>query len=124
MLNKSVSFEFSEVSEEALAALQKLEFSKTGTRRLCLHNSEEDLLHAMLVEIQPDTFFRYHKHSSDEFVLVLRGCIQILELPEGKRLFRPDTLSGGIIPAGTVHAVQAGLEGALYLEVIRGPFVR
>ena len=124
MNRNSVSFEFSEISASAIASLQDLDFSATGTRRLCLHNSVDDLLHVMLVEILPETFFRYHEHRSDEFVLILRGSIQILEKGSSTRHLSANKVSGGIVSAGIVHAIKAGGEGALYLEVIRGPFIK
>jgi len=122
--SSSVSFLFSEISEEAVSALRGLEFSETGTRRLCLHDSEEDLLHVMLVEIKPNTFFRYHSHESDEFVFVLSGSIRVLQEHGPARDFSSNEIMGGIISAGTVHAVQSEHSGAMYLEVIRGPFLK
>ena len=124
MSSSSVSYLFSEISDEALSALSELGFSDTGTRRLCLHASEEDLLHVMLVEIKPNTFFRYHSHTSDEFVFMLSGAIKVLEKEGPARCFSTDGLLGGIIPAGTLHAVESDKSGATYLEVIRGPFIK
>jgi len=119
----SASFNFSQISPEAISHLKSLEFSPTGTRRLCLHGSNESSLHMMLIEILPDTYFARHEHMhSDEAVYLLEGSLKYqLDNDEVHTLSNSSTRSI-ILLKGTSHSVHSGLNGALYLEVINGPF--
>jgi cupin fold WbuC family metalloprotein len=121
----SASFSFKQVSSEAISHLKTLEFSATGTRRLCLHNSNESSLHMMLIEILPDTCFACHNHvHSDEVVYLLEGSLKY-SLDNGKVHTLSDSTTRSIILLkGVAHSVKSGPNGALYLEVINGPFCK
>ena len=121
----SASFNFSQISPGAISHLKSLEFSPTGTRRLCLHSSYDSSLHMMLIEILPDTLFARHEHRhSDEAVYLLEGSLKYeLDNDEVYKLSDSSTRSI-ILLEGTSHSVQSGSNGALYLEVINGPFIK
>lgn len=79
----------------------------------------------MLIEIMPNTTFDSHKHShSDEAVFLLEGSLEY-ELDSGElyKLSRAGARSL-ILPMGCLHRVKSGEDGAMYLEVIGGPFKR
>lgn len=119
----NVSFEFSAISPEAMAHLRSLAFSKTGTRRLCLHESEESKLHMMLIEIMPNTRFPEHEHSlSDELVFLLTGQLDYCFKDGSANSLSEISTRSTILPMGIPHSVVSGPEGALYLEIICGPF--
>lgn len=121
----STSFNFSQISPEAISHLKSLEFSPTGTRRLCLHSSYDSSLHMMLIEILPDTLFARHEHRhSDEAVYLLEGSLKY-ELDNDEVYKLSDSSDRSIIlQKGASHSVQSGSNGALYLEVINGPFIK
>jgi cupin fold WbuC family metalloprotein len=121
----SASFSFSQINPEAIFHLKSLEFSPTGTRRLCLHSSNDSSLHMMLIEILPDTHFVRHDHGhSDEAVYLIEGSLKY-ELDYDEVHTLSDSASRSIILLkGTSHSVQSGPNGALYLEVIAGPFTK
>ena len=77
--NESVLYFRSDLVDDfALLQLSKLPFSKTGTRRLCLHESEKSPLHVMLVESKPHLSFPRHLHLDGvEVMFVLHGTLKI-----------------------------------------------
>jgi len=119
----SVCFSFSQITPEAISRLRSLDFSQTGTRRLCLHSSNDSSLHMMLIEILPNTYFERHAHThSDEAVYLLEGSLKY-QLDNEEVYMLSDSLARSIIlPIGTFHSVESGSKGALYLEIINGPF--
>lgn len=119
----NVSFEFSTISPEAMEHLRRLAFSKTGTRRLCLHQSAESKLHMMLIEIMPHTRFPEHEHPlSDELVFLLEGQLDYCFKDGSANRLSATSSRSIILPMGVAHSVVSGPGGALYLEVICGPF--
>ena len=79
----------------------------------------------MLIEILPDTLFARHEHRhSDEVVYLLEGSLKYqLDNNENHTLSDSSTRSI-ILLKGIFHSVQSGPNGALYLEVINGPFTK
>jgi len=122
---RSTSFEFSQITPDAVSHLKTLEYSHTGTRRLCLHSSNDSHIHMMLIEIQSNTIFERHQHyHSDEAVFLLEGKLEY-ELDDGTIYILSETSSRSIIlPMNSFHTVKSGPNGALYLEVINGPFTK
>lgn len=121
----STSFSFDHISDEALDFLSTLDYSDTGTRRLCFHESEKATLHVMLVEMKADVKYPFHEHpESDEFMLLIEGILVISFEDGSKFTLSKKGASSIIIPAHSKHAVASGPEGAQYIEVIKGPFRR
>ena len=119
------SFGFSQISPEAISHLKSLDFSPTGTRRLCLHSSHDSSLQMMLIEILPDTHFAHHAHrDSDEAVYLLEGCLKYELDNDDARILSDSLFRSIIIPKGTSHSIKSGSKGALYIEVISGPFTK
>jgi len=79
----------------------------------------------MLIEIQSNTIFERHQHyHSDEAVFLLEGKLEY-ELDDGTIYILSETSSRSIIlPMNSFHTVKSGPNGALYLEVINGPFTK
>ena len=121
----SSSFKYSQLSDDALSFLKTLSFSSTGTRRLCLHESLDSALHVMLIEIKPDTDFKRHSHTnSDEMVYLVAGSLAYHFDNDESSILSKDGTFSIIIPKGCCHSVRSGPDGALYLEVINGPFIK
>lgn len=79
----------------------------------------------MLIEILPDTYFARHEHKhSDEAVYLLEGSLKY-QLNNDEVYTLSDLSTRSIILSkGTSHSVRSGSNGALYLEVINGPFAK
>jgi cupin fold WbuC family metalloprotein len=130
--NTSVAFLRALAVDDALIdQLSSLPFSQTGTRRICLHESEASPLHAMLVESKSDVSFPPHFHSdSDEVSVAIVGQLELLVWNEGadKKPERivlgrgPGNSQVSIVPVGVTHLTKAISENCVYLEVKLGPF--
>ena len=121
------------ITEEHLDLLASLPYSKTGTRRLCFHESNQSNFHVMLVQASPDSAFPRHCHTdSDEFTAVVRGGLEIELWPEGDQSTSSVILIGrdfsgehaALIRKGIPHTTRALTEQTVYLEVKLGPFNR
>ena len=122
-MNKSIDYFFNNVSPKAIEALDHLEFSETGTKRLCLHESIESDLHVMLIKMANNNKFSYHKHMhSDEFVILIDGDLRYTFEDDSIHHLSKNDKCSLIIPRGKSHSVSSGKKGALFIEVIRGPF--
>ena len=121
------------ITDDDLLELFSLPFSASGTRRLCLHKSDESALHVMVVQSSLESIFPRHCHNdSDEFTTVIQGGLEIDVWHEG--LQRPSRLltlgraaGGGIctlVPKGVFHSSRVLSEDTVYLEVKLGPFRR
>lgn len=121
----SACYDFSQITPEAISHLKSQEFSRTGTRRLCLHRSHDSSLHMMLIEILPNTYFERHTHNhSDEAVYLLEGNLKF-QLDNDEVHVLSNSLARSIILLrGSSHSVESGPNGALYLEIINGPFTK
>lgn len=108
--------------------LRNLQFSASGTRRICLHSNEDALLHVMLIELAPEITFPKHKHTdSDEITILINGQMMIEywlnKDDESKFKLNLDKRNRvAFIESGKFHSNSSGKNGCLYLEVKRGPF--
>jgi cupin fold WbuC family metalloprotein len=121
------------VTEDHLELLASLPYSKTGTRRLCFHESNQSNLHMMLVQASPENAFPRHCHTdSDEFTTVVSGGLEIELWPEG--IQSPSSVivlgrdfSGAhaaLVRKGIPHTTRPLTEQTIYLEIKLGPFNR
>lgn len=118
----SVSFDYDWIDEKSLDRLKALDFSQTGTRRLCLHNNPDKGLQVMLIELYKDTVFPSHCHErSDEVVVLFEGSIRYTYADKQTFELNASSKRSVIIPKGTFHSVQAGTDGAIYLEIVNNP---
>ena len=116
---KSFTFDYDCIDQDSYNHLRVLDFSNTGTRRLCLHNNPDKGLQVMLIEIKKDSFFSLHCHEdSDEVVFLLEGSLRYTY--DNGRVFDlcQSSRKSIIIPQGTFHSVKAGANGAIYLEIL------
>lgn len=132
MPRESVQFTSRSVIDRALVnELAMLEFSATGTRRICLHENEDAPLHIMLVELAPDAAYPRHLHrDSDETTIIVQGKLDVVIWTNG--LDQPSTShrlslhlgdpTAALIPQSTWHRTTAAESGTVYLEVKGGPF--
>ena len=124
MNNSSVSYSFDSISPSSLKALSALTFSHTGTRRLCLHKSPDSLLHVMLVELKSLCTYPFHAHNhSSEFVHLISGDLFISYMDSSIPIHLSSTSTTSVLTeSNRFHKVESGADGAIYLEVILGPF--
>jgi len=134
MASPSVKYLRSEtIDSRLLKQLESLEFSATGTRRICLHENENATLHRMIVECSSDSSFPRHYHTdSDEIITAINGTLQI-EIWKNGLSNPPNTVCIGFdtgqtlvafIPQNTPHSTKALSERCIYLEIKLGPFRR
>lgn len=131
-MNASVEFvKALSVDDGLIDRLSALPFSATGTRRLCLHEGEASLLHAMLVESIGDSRFPGHYHSdSDEVTIAVKGKLEILVWDRGADESPRQLILGlganetkvAFVPKHTPHITKAVGGNCVYLEVKLGPF--
>lgn len=119
----SVSHVFDSVTPEALDALELLEFSSTNTKRLCLHKDNDSNLQMMLIRMKSNTNFKLHSHSkSDEIAIVVEGRLTYNYESGASITLEKGSQSTIIIGKNEKHSVHSGPEGALFIEIIRGPW--
>ena len=107
-----------------------LEFSSTGTKRICLHENDLSSLHVMLIEISTNTSYPPHSHKDgDEYFFLIYGEIDLLIWLNGKE---SDPIKFNInsynsinkivkIPKNTIHMTIPKTKSR-YLEIKPGPF--
>ena len=123
--NRSVSYDYDEISGCALDHLESLEYSNTKTRRLCLHKNEEAKLHMMVVDLQANASYKSHNHpKSDEIIILLSGQLTIHFEENSICSLSVEGTQSLIIPQGENHSVSCGSNGARYIEIIKGPFLK
>ena len=117
------SFDHNSINKESLKDLSKLDFSKKGTRRICLHSDESSILQVMMIEFLPYTFYDFHCHpNSDEFVMLFKGQVEYNFKNKENCILSMDDIKSIIIPQYTFHSVLSGLNGAIIIEVSKGPY--
>ena len=122
-MNHSLDFSFNFLKEDSLECLKNLKFSEKGTRRLCLHENNQSKMHVMLIEIKKDIIFEYHAHThSDEVVFLIEGKLSYKFLEDKEIILEKGSIISMIIPQNIFHKVISGPEGAIYIEIINGPF--
>jgi len=117
--------------EELLARLSTLAFSASGTRRLCLHQSDSSPLHVMLVESRHGATFPRHLHSdSDEVTVAVKGSLEVRLWDRGPHC-DPREIVLSAEPAGdrfvfvqrdVPHSTRSIGGSGIYLEIKLGPF--
>jgi cupin fold WbuC family metalloprotein len=119
------------LSHTDIGLLTTCEYSATGTRRLCLHETDSSNLHVMVVQTAPGVVFERHLHQdSDELITVLKGELELSVWRDGLGVLPTILVLGGdfsgkigvVIPAGTPHVTRCLTSDTTYLEVKRGPF--
>jgi len=121
----------SAVDEVLIARLEAMPFSVSGTRRICLHESEASPLHAMVVESLDGSSFYSHYHTdSDEVTIAIRGQLEIMVWDKGADAIPTRLMLGvaagdiriAIVRKDTPHTTKAIGGNCVYLEVKLGPF--
>ncbi|NOU59236.1 WbuC family cupin fold metalloprotein [Marinifilum caeruleilacunae] len=94
------------------------------------HANGEELLQRMLNALEPETYLRPHRHTSQvEIFLLLRGKITVLlfndvgEITTVKHLDPLEGEYGVEIPAGVWHTILVEEEGSVIYEIKEGPYV-
>ena len=112
--------------------------NSSGMARICFHENEKSGLHVMLIAISPYFSYPIHRHmSSDEWYLVIHGKLYIGSYDyAGKQLdsnvlippvelHLTSACKGGLLmKSGTFHNAATLGEGALFLEIRPGPFIK
>lgn len=132
MSNKAVEFISAlAVDQELIDRLSQLSFSPTGTRRICLHESETSALHGMLVESLGGSTFPAHYHSDgDEVTVPVSGRLEIMAWDRGlaekpTRLVLgpgPQDAKIAFMRRNVAHTTKALDGNCVYFEVKLGPF--
>ena len=130
--NPSVQFMSAlSVDDGLVGKLAAMPFTATGTRRICLHESEVSPLHAMLVESVAGSSFPGHYHSDgDEVTIAVKGRMEILVWDKGADNAPTRLVLGpgegetkvAFVPKHTPHITQPLGGNCVYLEVKLGPF--
>jgi cupin fold WbuC family metalloprotein len=116
------------ISNEVLNLLKDLNFSNSGIKRLCLHESLQSDLHFMIIESKPNNSFSIHSHSdSDEIINILCGelKIEIFETNSSNPIiYNLNILSNKslLIRKNLYHRVTSLNNGAIFTEIKLGPF--
>ena len=105
--------------------------------RICFHESISCGLHIMLISCAANVKYPLHKHdNTDEWYLIFDGELTVQKLsdlngkPETIILSSKSALKGSSPTIGHMvseniwHCTEAGNEGAIFLEVRRGPFAK
>ena len=132
MTNRAVEFISAlSVDRGLLERLELLPFSITGTRRICLHESETSPLHGMLVESLAGSTFPAHYHADgDEVTVPVCGRLEIMVWERGPNE-KPTRLVLGsgaddtkiaFIRRNVPHSTKALDDNCVYFEIKLGPF--
>ena len=132
MTNPAVAFISALAVDQTLVArLSQLSFSPTGTRRICLHESETSALHGMLVESLSGSQFPAHYHTDgDEVTVPVSGRLEIVAWEKGPQekptrlVLGPDMADAKIafIRRNVPHTTKALDGNCVYFEIKLGPF--
>ena len=75
------------INKKSIKKLKSLSFSKTGTKRICLHESEKSKLHVMLICLKKNVKYPFHKHTdSDELIIVIENEVLIKFLKKREKM--------------------------------------
>ena len=133
-MNKSIIFSESiSVNHKILFELSKLNFSETGTRRICFHESENSNLHFMLIEAEVGKIYPPHKHLDGVEILVLiEGSLDFYIWKNGPKsppeILNLDSSNIEIskiifIPENIFHTSKPKMR-TKFIEIKPGPFVK
>lgn len=106
---------------------------RTARRRVhhCLHVSPDDPVQRLVVEMEPGTYIRPHRHKKQEkweLFLCLAGSGSVLLFDDAGRLTEKAAIGAGgsrygvEIPAGVWHTLIIEEPGTLLVEIKPGPF--
>lgn len=110
----------------------ELNYSVTGTKRICLHESDKSDLHVMLIEILKNTNYPPHLHKdSDEYFLFIDGNIEVVIWRDGidkqpEKIYFDNIDSQNMIvriPKNSVH-MTIPMQNSRYFEIKLGPFLK
>ena len=96
--------------------------------RYNFHESDESLLHKMLIYMTIDQPDRIHKHNDkDEIIIIEEGTLIVKyynsDLEETSRTVLNKSHSSSIlIPKGQRHAICVESKEVLFMEIAQGPF--
>lgn len=105
---------------------------ETKRSRVCFHQTNDDMIHEMVITFHKDTYIRPHKHKSkNESYLVIDGEIDLIFFDEfgnvNDRVLMGDFHSGIFFYLKSIseewHTVVVKSEFATILEITNGPFV-
>ncbi len=111
----------------------RAEAQKTPRRRVhhCLHASPDDPVQRLVVEMEPGTYIRPHRHRRSpkwELFLCLAGRGSVLLFDDAGRLTEKVAIVVGgprygvEIPAGVWHTLIIDERGTLLVEIKPGPY--
>jgi cupin fold WbuC family metalloprotein len=122
------------VSPDWIERLKKIALESPMRRaRYCLHQSDEDLVHEMIIALARDCLFKPHKHraKAESYHMIQGRMVFIMFDDEGKpirvALLTPPGQGGMIafrIAESIYHAVLPLDELVVYQETTSGPFVK
>lgn len=121
------------LGKDQIDVLKNLQFSETGTRRLCFHSSNESLFHVMAVQALENFEFTRHAHvNSDELIVVVQGKLRVRVWSTGEHSEPQVHFLGNdleecdcaaiCIPMNTLHDTMVMNADTVYLESKLGPF--
>ena len=133
-MNKSIIFSESiSVNHRILFELTKLNFSETGTRRICFHESEDSNLHYMLIEVEDGKIYPPHKHLDGvEILILIEGSLNFYIWKDGPKLppevinldsTNNETTKIIFIPKNIFHTSKPNRR-TKFIEIKPGPFVK
>jgi cupin fold WbuC family metalloprotein len=119
--------------DTALYEGMRAEAQKTVRRRVhhCLHESPDDPVQRLVVEMEPGTYIRPHRHKKQgkwELFLCLAGSGSVLLFDDAGLLTEKVAIGAGgprygvEIPAGVWHTLIIEEPGTLLVEIKPGPF--
>ena len=118
-----------------IASLIELSGKYPGPARICYHESEQSELHLMMIRLKPGDFYPPHRHlDGDETLILMEGELSVTFYEES---LKPEetlilsSLSSNhsdevaiLVSKNHWHSVQSGENGAIFIEVKKGPFDR
>lgn len=100
-----------------------------------IHQNYQDACQRLFNAIEPDSYIRPHRHTSeprDELLIAIRGSMALVTFDDqgsvmgilrfGSQNHGSDLAAGAEVPASTWHTVVALEPGCVLLEVKAGPF--
>ena len=130
--NNSILFSRKKIIDKNLIKdFDKLNYSLTGTKRICIHESEKANFHVMLIESTKEVEFPAHLHSDGpELITIVSGILKINFFAKKTGKFtKIVTLQNGtdwckavLIPKNIIHSTRSETEKVIYLETKLGPF--
>lgn len=108
--------------------LEESRRDERGRVRICLHRTEQDPLHEMIIALADHGYLRPHRQPGlQKSYVVLQGCLRVVFFDEAGTVLRRMDMDAQSNPvarfdAGIWHTMTSLSGGTLYLETILGPF--